>query len=348
MRRGSVQQSTASARHRHGVALSAPPTYPEHMRPRVPIDWPDVRTGVGVLLLLISAATGIFFLDALRRAFLEGPSLVVTAKDIRGLTTDSDVWVAGRPAGRVAKISFLGSDEGAEQRVAVRIVLLRDAAPMLRRDAGAHIGASALLAPSVVKLTPGSPEAPPYDFADTLAVSPILDLDDFRALADSGQEAAGALSAGLDALGAEMETGSGTLPRLRRDPAFRARLARQERRIAALRESWRRESGLRALVADTALLARAGRIAGRMDSLRADSGAVRVGELREALRASLASLSERTDRISAHIDAGRGTLGRLATDEELREQTARTRALVDSVRAELLANPLRYLHFRLF
>lgn len=327
---------------------SGSPAYPAHMGPRTPIDWPDVRTGVAVLLLLIPLATGIFFLDALRRAFLEGPALVIAADDIRGLETDSDVWVAGRPAGRVASISFLGSGEGDERRVAVRLVLLREAAPMLRRDAEARIGGSALLAPAVVKLTPGSPDAPPYDFADTLPVSPVLDVEDFRALADSGRTVAAALASELDALGAEMEGGPGTLPRLRRDTALRERLERQETKIATLREAWRRESGLRALVADTAIRARAGRIAGRLDSLRADPGAARVADAREELREALASLSERTARISGHIDAGRGTLGRFATDEELREQAARTRALVDSVRTELMANPLRYLHFRLF
>lgn len=301
-----------------------------------------------VLLSLVPVAGGIFFLDSLRQGFVEGPTLVIAADDIRGLETDSDVWVAGRPAGRVVDISFLGSGEAAERRVAVRLVLLREAAPMLRADAEARIGESALLAPPVVKLTPGSPEAPPYDFADTLLVSPLLRVEDFRTLADSGRAAVGVLSEELEALGAEMRTGSGTLPRLRRDTALQARLARQEARIAMLREAWRRESGLRAALADTALRAEAGRIAGRIESLTTDTAAARVADARRKLRTALDSLSERTGRLSREIDAGRGTLGRIATDDELREQTARTRALVDSVRAALLANPLRYLRFRLF
>ncbi len=318
------------------------------MRPRVTLGWRDVRKGVVVLLLLVPVAGGVFFLDSFRRAFIEGPALVIVADDIRGLATGADVWVAGRPSGRVADISFLGSGESAERRVAVRLVLLREAASTLRRDSEARIGRSALLEPPVVKLTPGSPDAPPYDFADTLPVSPMLDIDDFRALADSGRAAASDLSAGLEALRVEMRTGSGTLPRFRRDRALRVRLARQEARIAALRDAWARESGGRALVTDSALRSRAGRIADRMDALTADSTAVRVAEARKELCGALASLSERTDRISRHIEGGRGTLGRFATDEELREQAARTRALVDSVRTELLRNPLRYLRFRLF
>ena len=318
------------------------------MRPRTPIGWRDVRTGVVVLLLFVPVVAGIFFLDAIRRAFLEGPTLVIAADDIRGLETGSDVWVAGRPAGRVARVSFFGSGEGAEGRVAVRLVLLREAAPMIRSDARAHIGGSALLEPAVVKLSPGSPDAPPFDFSDTLAVTPVLDVDDFRALADSGRAAAETLSAELQALDATMRTGSGTLPRLRRDGTLRARIGRQADRIAALRESWGREAGVRALVTDTALRARAGRIADRMESLAADSAARRVGDVREELREAVASLSERTERISDRVEAGHGSLGRFATDEELRLQAERTRALVDSVRAELLQNPLRYLRFRLF
>lgn len=318
------------------------------MGPRATLGWRDVRKGVVVLLLLVPAAAGVFFLDSFRQRFQAGPELVVAADDIRGLETDSDVWVAGRPAGRVVDISFLGSGEAAERRVAVRLVLRREAAPMLRADAEARIGESALLAPAVVKLTPGSPEAPPYDFADTLLVSPMLRVEDFRALADSGRAAVGALSEELEALAAEMQTGSGTLPRLRRDTALRARLTRQEARIATLREAWRRESGLRAALADTALRAEALRIAERIESLTTDTTAPRVADARKDLRTALDALAERTERLSREIDAGRGTLGRLATDEELREQAARTRALVDSVGAALLANPLRYLRFRLF
>jgi len=107
------------------------------MNQRPPDDWHDVVPGIIVLVTLILLAVGVFFLDNLRREFLEGPTVVLLADDIRGLVPGADVWVAGKPAGRVKSISFAGSGSVHPGRVAVSAVLLREALPTLRADATA-------------------------------------------------------------------------------------------------------------------------------------------------------------------------------------------------------------------
>jgi hypothetical protein len=220
---------------------------------------------------------------------------------------------------------------------------------VLGRDARAHIGRSALLAPAIVKLDPGSPGAPPFDFADTLVVPTALDIDDFRALADSGRHAVNELKADLERLAGELETGRGTVARLGRDPALAGDLARQRGRAAALRAAWREESGLRALLPDTTVRRGATRIGtalGTLASLVADTApAVRT---RHELADALASMRARIGRLAGRLDLAEGTLGRMATDDELRKQTARTRAALDSLRMDAAADPLRFLRFRLF
>jgi len=319
------------------------------MDPPTPRRWRDVRTGALVLLGLVPVAAGVFFLDALRRAFIEGPTLIVVAEEIGGLTPGAAVWVAGKPAGRVTHISFIDARVDRPGSIALRVVLRRRAAPALRRDAHAQVGRSALLSPPIVKLDPGSPALPPFDFADTLVVSPAPDVDDFRALADSGRHAVGELAVGLGRLARELDTGRGTLPRLRRDPGLAGELARQGERAAALRAAWGGDDGPRALLADTAVRRSARRLGADLGALRARSAdTTPAARSRRDLAAALASVRERLGRLEERLELGEGTLGRMATDDALRTRATRARAALDSLRADAAAHPLRYLRFRLF
>lgn len=319
------------------------------MDPRTPRSWRDVRVGALVLLGLAPVVAGVFFLDALRRAFVEGPTLIVVAEEIRGLAPGAAVWVAGKPVGRVADVSFIDAQDDRAGSIALRVVLLRYAGPALRRDAQAQIGRSALLSPPIVKLDPGSPALPPFDFADTLVVSPALDVDDFRALADSGRAAVGELTADLERLARELNTGRGTLPRLRRDPALADELVRHGDRAAALRTAWGGDAGPRALLADTAVRRSVESIRADLDALRdLTADTARVVRARRELAATLASVRGRLGRLEARLDLAEGTLGRMATDDELRTQTGRARAALDSLQMDAAADPLRYLRFRLF
>lgn len=319
------------------------------MDPGTPRSWRDLRTGVLVLLGIIPVTAGVFFLDALRRALVEGPTLVVVAEEIRGLAPGAAVWVAGKPVGRVTHVSFIDARADRAGTIALRVVLLRDAGPALRRDARAQVGRSALLSPPIVKLDPGSPGLPPFDFDDTLVAAPGPNVDDFRALADSGRQAVDELAADLGHLADELDTGRGTLQRLRRNPALADELARQGERAAALGAAWGGDTGPRALLADTAVRRSVARIGTELETLRAlaadTAPAVRA---RRELAATLTSVRGRLGRLDARLDLAEGTLGRMATDDELRTQTTRARAALDSLRMDAAADPLRFLHFRLF
>jgi ABC-type transporter Mla subunit MlaD len=316
------------------------------MEPRLHESWQDVVPGIIVLATLILLAVGIFFVDTLRREFLEGPTVILLADDIRGLTPGADVWVAGKPAGRVKSISFIGSGSSEPGRVALQVILLREAVPSLRADATAQIGQSSLLAPPVVKFRPGSPEAPPFNFADTLTVTPVPGIETFRALADSGRVAMALLSEDLARLESELATGDGTLPQLRRHPEVAGQLTAIGQRAELLRESWARSGGFRQLARDSVSLARMARLSESMNTLSGQASA-RASEFEPILQA-LQELRARNERLDASLRAARGTAGRLLYDGELQLQTERTRALSDSLQAELAADPLRWLRFRLF
>jgi len=308
--------------------------------------WQDVVSGIIVLATMTLLAVGIFFIDDLRREFLEGPALVLLADDVGGLLPGADVWVAGKPAGRVQSISFLDPESSDPGQVAVRVILLREAISTLRADAVALIGESSLLAPPVVKFRPGSASAPPLDFADTLVVTPAPGIETFLAFADSGRVAIAALSEQLARLDSEFATGHGTLPQLRRNPRVTEDLTVLAHRAGRVRETWARSGGFKQLAEDSVSQARLARLGESMDSL-SELATVRSSSF-SSIALALEELRGRTDRLDAHLQAARGTAGRLLYDGELQIQTERTRAQSDSVRLELATDPFRWLRFRLF
>ncbi len=314
------------------------------MDTRRPQNWREVVPGLGVMAMLGLLAVGVFWLDTLRRGFLEGPTVVVLAQEIGGLVTGADVWVAGKPAGRVQSIDFVGSGTTDPGLVALRVILRREAATAIRSDAVVRIGRSSLLSPPVVKVRPGSPAARPYDFRDTLVVTRGPDMDTFRAFADSGRVALEELIRERARLAAELDTGLGTLPLLRRDPGVVEKLAGIQRRTALVRGRLSERTEVRSDRQDPALPARA-----LAESMATISGLAhdRTAVL-DPVSEALTRLTERIRRLDEHMLAARGSTGRLLYDGELQLQSERTRAQLDSLQSELAARPLRWLRFRLF
>jgi hypothetical protein len=228
----------------------------------------------------------------------------------------------------------------------VDIVLLREAAPALRADASVTIGSSALLAPPVVKFEPGSPHLPAIAFGDTLHATSGPDIDTFRAFADSGRVALEEMMGELERLANELETGDGTIPRSLRDPELTQLLAGVRMQAAVLEQSWSARSSLNPFFMDSLSVSRLENLS-RTASELSENSALRKESLAEA-GSALTRLGERIDRLSLAMRAGQGTAGRLLYDGELEVQARRAREQLEVLQADLAANPLAWLHFRLF
>lgn len=305
--------------------------------------WSQLRTGAILLLALTGTLTAIFFSDAVMRELSEGPELMIAATEASGLEAGSGVWVAGVPAGRVRAVRFREPGSG-ERPVVIRAVLREDAAETVRADASARIRASALLAPSVVAVDPGRSDRA-FDFRDTLRTEERLDQQDVRARADSLARALRGLAPLADSLGGRLTEGPGTLAALRRDEALRGDLDRLAAALEGVLERIPRGTAAR-LAADTAVRASLGRT---MDRLRAlAERAPRLEARRDSFRRRLDALTGRLERLGARLDSADGTAGRLLHDGALRRERRRLDAQMDSLVVELLADPLRWIRFRLF
>jgi phospholipid/cholesterol/gamma-HCH transport system substrate-binding protein len=319
------------------------------VRPRRGVGtWRSVLPGVLILTGLVITSTLVFFMDTIRRALLEGPHIVVLATEARGLVPGADVWIAGSPSGRVADVRFGDPNGPYPEHLVIQAVLHRPALPYLRSGTTAHIGSSALLAPVVLKLQPGAPGGPPFDPSDTLHVVPDRTKERFLALADEGKSVSDSLAEVLSRLADRLDRGPGTLARVRRDTALLNVLPRIVGSAADLSAVLESDQALPALLASDSVGATLARIAGGLRELAVDRRAAGVVDTVAALVATLERISERLARMDADLRAGRGTAGRALYDDELHRQQLLFRARRDSVVAELMREPWRWLRLKLF
>lgn len=322
--------------------------------------WREVRTGLLLLAALAALALAVFFSDAIRREVEEGPRLLVVAREAPGIAPGSPVWVAGRPSGRITSVEFLSPRPAERGEVFIEAVLQRDVARAIRSDATASVEPSALLAPEVLAVDPGSPSAPPFDFADTLRTEETqVRPEEVMALGDSLLVLLRDLRPLGERLRAELREGAGTLPTLRRDPETLEAVDRRLERLSdILARLDRGEGSAGRLLADTALAVHLRSLGARLDSLgahlerRAFTGAgpdaAEAAGSPTSLAAALDRLARRTAALDSLLETGAGTAGRLLYDDAIARETRLLRSRLDSLRVDLARRPLRWFRFRIF
>lgn len=306
-----------------------------------------VRRGTWILGLLAAAALAIFFGDEVQEELSEGPRLWISAEQTHGLAAGAPVWLAGHRVGRVTAVKLRPPRSSPEQRVLVRTVIREEAASKIRADASASLRPSGLMAPTVVSVRPGSPGAPRYDFSDTLEARPAVTAAGLRARAERAGRALDSLRRAEGRVLALADTGGGTVALLREDEELRRRLLR-------LREELARAAAL--VGRDSSTLARLARDPAALERLLGSLGAADSlgGRLTEeagrwsGLAGRLSDLRRRAERLDALLGEARGSAGRLLHDDALARELGELRRRIREARAELLADPSRWLRLRLF
>lgn len=306
-----------------------------------------VRRGAWLIGVIAVVSLAVFFADLVEQELSEGPTLWVAAEETRGLLRGAPVWLAGHRVGRVTRLKLRPPTAAPDRRVLVRTVLREDDADRLRADATAVLTPMGLMEPTVVSVRPGSPEAPPFDFSDTLEAESSVTSAELRAGAERARAALDTLRRAERRVLALADTGGGTVARLREDDAL-------QRRLLRLRDRMERAASL--LRSDSSDLARFRRNPEAVKRMRsalgaADSLAPRLeGALGRwtGLGSELASVRSRADTLRRMLAESHGTAGRLLNDAALERELGDLRSRILSVQAELLADPLRWLRFQLF
>jgi len=306
-----------------------------------------VRRGAWLIGLLTVLSLAVFFTDEVQQELAEGPTLWISADQTRALAVGAPVWLAGHRVGRVADVRLRPPEAAAERRVLVRVVIREDEADRFRADASATLQPSGAMEPTIVSIRPGSRDSPRYDFSDTLDADPSVTSARLRAEAARARAALDSLRRAEARVRALADTGSGTLARLRRDDALQRRLVRLGGQLSSAAVLLRSDSS------DVARLTRNPEVVQRLRASagEADTLSARLAEAADrwtGLGATLASLRERTRRIQTLLDESEGSAGRFLHDEALQRELEGLRSRILATQAELLADPFRWLRFRLF
>ncbi|MEN8144679.1 MAG: MlaD family protein [Gemmatimonadota bacterium] len=307
------------------------------------------RTRQGFLLLGLVAATSaaVFFVDNVQRRIEDGPTIVVTAPSARNLRVGDEVWVAGKRAGRVVAVSLLDPDSAGAEAVAISATILKAFEHTVRADSRVRVAASGLLSPKVVAIQPGSPAAVKLAAGDTLRTERLIGPDSLLALGRTARGALDTLAEVSGRFGHRLAAGGGSLMALRRDDEIGPRLALAVRRAEKLR-SLARDSRLAGLASDPEVRDAVSRALSRLKATDSESGVGLRPDSLMVLLEEVDAFQARLESMRADLRAGRGTAGRLVSDDELQRSREKLRQGVEAVRAELMRNPLRWLRFRLF
>ena len=284
---------------------------------------------IGGLAILVVALS----LTGAGNMFKDGYAVHVDFEDVHGLTTGSEVRVAGIKAGTVTALSY------AEGRV--RVTCTIDAEIPLKEDSQAYLDYQALSGNRFIAISLGSPTAATLPDGAVLSGAEIggftgafgeLErvgasirrvaesfnrnqeelMQGLIAIVDDNRRTLESSLVSLDIIASRIANGEGTLGRLSTDDSLYTEMT------SAF-------AGLRAVTAHLEVITE--RIASGEGSLgRMVSDDAFYDEARETmagLRASAASV----DEVATQVRSGQGTLGKLLTDDTLYHETA------DAVRA---------------
>lgn len=287
------------------------------------------RRGLAILAGLLVAAALIFNLDVVLDRFRGYVDVVALVSQTSGVRIGSPVWVTGIEAGRVTAIDFMAL--GGTSVLAVHVRLENRVRDVVRKDSRSQTARDRFIGEPAVRISAGTPTAPPIQPGDTLYPLDVISLDtllerglafpaaldslttalsELSELADDRHASATAImdrlsvaSAEASALRSDLEGGS--IERWLRDPELGERAARLQQRMAELGEA---AEEMQARYGDPELRAGAASVATR---------ARRLGVALEGLEERMAE--------------GRGFIPRAAQDSAIPVAIRGVQAQIDSL-----------------
>jgi phospholipid/cholesterol/gamma-HCH transport system substrate-binding protein len=244
---------------------------------------PIARTGIFVTICFALLVVALFVIGDKEKLFSSTSTYYVKINEISGLKTGAQVRLSGYPIGSVKGIS-LPSKIG--DPVIIQLTIIEDAKELIRKDSRAEIATDGLVGNKIVSIIGGKLETARSQAGDTLiGVAPF----DVGAVVNNVTNTINDASVMLKEtaeLIKTMRTGDGTMAKLMNDPAL------YESITTLITASTRSINSINASSA------------GALSSVR---------ELTDSLKQTVSGLSD----ITFQIRSGKGSIGKLLTDEEL-------------------------------
>jgi len=308
--------------------------------------WRDLVGGIIAALVLVSIVVGTLLFARVGSMRGDKSILYVLTDEATGVLPGTEVWLAGQKVGLVKRISYRPAQTDTSQRLAIRMEIMADKLPYIRRNSRADIRAGGnLIGAPVVFISPGSSAAPPVDPGDSILTVPAGPIRPVFSRVTSLTPKMDTLAKATARLMAMMNSPSGAIG------AFQERgiprLARLNATLAAMNRQATTGDGTIGLAMRGDLGARMTSITARKDSLTAllSSGSGSIGRFQKdsTLMKSVTELKAELDSLKTLF--GSGTFAKMKTDTALAAQMARMQVELTALMADVKKKPGRYIAF---
>jgi len=268
--------------------------------------------------------------------------LVIYFRNVNGLMRGAPVWLGGVEVGNVRKLEFVNLDE--ERRIEAVISIKRSVWQFITLDTKVKLGTIGLLGDKYVEIIPGT-----TGFAELKSGSivPVLEeggLDALIQKAPGMASSVDSLLANLKDVSKQVADGKGPAGRIISDTVLANNLAITLAQAAKLLTEVQ-ASQQKIMDRLSATLEHTERLTAKIDS-----GQGSLGKLvhNDTLYNNLSHSTAHLDSLLAKIDRGEGSVGALVNDRILYEQVRDLVTRLNSLVTDIEKNPHKYFKFSVF
>jgi len=309
------------------------------MPQRQRVTWAQLRVGTMVIIGLAILATGIFFISGPTGLFSRRYTLKTYLSEAGGLREGAQVRLAGVAVGNVRRVQISPYHERA-RAVEVVMGVVRTYQHEIRADSVAGIETVGLLGESYVNITRGSPGQEVLPDGGVLKSSNEADIKRVVQNADDVIVNLRTLSAKLNDITSQMQSGKGSLGKLIYDQTLYNHLSRTTDALDRLATRVDQGQGtLGKLVADETLyntsLATINHLDKVLDDMQHGQGSFAKFLSDPSAYDNLNHMVVQANSLVEGINQGQGTLGKLAKDAQLYERMDQTLDHLDKVSSRM-------------
>ncbi|MEZ5359556.1 MAG: MlaD family protein [Candidatus Zixiibacteriota bacterium] len=263
-------------------------------------------------------------------------------QNVNGLVNGAPVWLGGIEVGNVKSVEFVNLDE--MRRIKATFTVRHAVWEFLTEDTKVQLGTIGLLGDKYVEVIPGTKGLPVIKEGSELPVLQQTGLDAMTAKAPGMIDSVDSLLTGMKDIATRIAEGKGTAGRIVNDSMLYVNL------VGALEQTTNVLAGIQKEQAQ--ILAKLSSTMDNTDKITAqiESGEGTVGKMLydKELYEKLASSGGHIDSILAKIDRGDGSAGALINDAQLYEEVRNLVVRINNLVADIEQNPGRYLKFSVF
>lgn len=307
------------------------------------VRWGELKVGIlifiGILFMLYASFRG-----GGTSIFESKNDYICYFQDLDGLAVGSPVWLAGVEVGNVSDIEFLKEQIEPGKSIKVTMKIKGSVQYLITPGSTAQIATIGLLGDKYVKILPGPTADVPLAGGSVIPDTGAAGLAGAMEGLPETIERLNRLLTSVENLAAAVDTGSGTLSMLIRDPELAKNVTNLINRSRDLMVT------LDQNVSD---------LSRDFKSISKDFHALSEellngqGTIAKLLKDpepfdNIVSATAHLDTLLAKIDSGEGTAGQLVNDQELYDNIKDLMARMNTLTKDLMDNPKKYFKFSVF